>query len=88
MLQHFCLVAGMLCRDSLSPIETLIWLFAACFLFGLGVWDKTLFLWCLTGLGAGLIVVFPRKVLEAITWKTISNCCAWLLDWSLSTDPL
>ena len=71
VLQHVFLVAGMLSGFRFYQSRRLIWLFTACFLFGLGVWDKTLFLWCLTGLAAGLIVVFPRKVLEAITWKTL-----------------
>ncbi|HYI94387.1 MAG TPA: glycosyltransferase family 39 protein [Bryobacteraceae bacterium] len=71
VLQHLCLVAGMLAGIRFYESRRVGWLFTACFLFGLGVWDKTLFLWCLIGLAAGLIVVFPRKTLQAITWKAV-----------------
>ncbi len=45
-----------------------LWLFprspvAACFLLGLAVWDKANFVWFLAGLGATLVLLFPRDLL-------------------------
>lgn len=39
-----------------------IWLFLGFFVFGLGLWDKALFLWILAGLGLATLVVFPTFV--------------------------
>jgi hypothetical protein len=45
-----------------------LWVFprspvAACFLLGLGVWDKANFVWFVAGLGATLVLLFPRDIL-------------------------
>jgi hypothetical protein len=37
-----------------------------CFLFGLALWNKALFLWVLAGLGAGSAVAYPRLVWAAL----------------------
>ncbi len=44
-----------------------LWVFprspaAACFLLGLGVWDKANFAWFVAGLGATVALLFPREV--------------------------
>ncbi|MBI3693505.1 MAG: glycosyltransferase family 39 protein, partial [Acidobacteria bacterium] len=36
------------------------------FLFGLGLWDKANFIWFLAGLGATLVLLFPREMLERL----------------------
>jgi hypothetical protein len=48
-----------------------LWIFprslpAACFLLGMGVWDKANFVWFLAGLGATLALLFPRDLLSQV----------------------
>lgn len=45
-----------LCLFPRSPV-------AACFLLGLAVWDKANFVWFVAGLGATLVLLFPRDLL-------------------------
>jgi len=47
---------GALCVFPRSPA-------AACFLLGLAVWDKANFVWFVAGLGATLVILFPRDIL-------------------------
>ncbi len=43
------------------------WLLAAgMFLFGLGLWDKATFIWFLAGLGATVLILFPRETLQRL----------------------
>ena len=39
------------------------------FLFGLGLWDKALMVWMLTGMAAAALLVFPGRIWEAFTVK-------------------
>jgi hypothetical protein len=43
----------------------------AFFWLGLAMWDKAVFAWVLFGLGAGVLVVFPRAVFAELTWRNI-----------------
>jgi hypothetical protein len=42
------------------------WLAAGCFLFGLALWDKALAVWIISGMGVAALVVYPRRVLQAL----------------------
>lgn len=84
-LQHFFLVAGMLlvlrfCRSSARSV-----LFCGFLCFGLGLWDKALFLWMLTGLVVATILVFPR---ELWTRLTVRNVLLAIAGFSLGALPL
>src|SRR5262245_21730793 len=39
---------------------------AGMFLFGLGLWDKATFIWFLAGLGATVVLLFPRETLRRV----------------------
>ena len=39
------------------------------FVFGLGLWDKATFVWFLAGLGATLVLLYPRQVQERLRAK-------------------
>jgi hypothetical protein len=54
-LQHLLFIGGIYA-------VTRKWIGLAFFLFGLGTWDKALFLWSLVGLGVAGLIVFPREV--------------------------
>jgi len=66
-LQHVFLVAGMLLLLRFSQTGSLWRAAAGFFLFGLGCWDKALFLWLLSGLLVATLVCFPRRTLALVT---------------------
>jgi hypothetical protein len=49
------------------------WLALGAFVFGLGMWDKAIFVWSLVGLGAATTAVFPRSVLQHLRVRTIAT---------------
>ena len=71
VLQHLCLVGGVL--SVLRFVETLHhkWLGLGFFVFGLGMWDKALFVWSLVGLSAAVLIVFPRRLFPFLRLKEI-----------------
>jgi predicted membrane-bound mannosyltransferase len=66
VLQHLCLVGGMLAFVIFAREGQTRWLAVGAFVFGLGMWDKAIFLWSLVGLGTAAIVVFPRTLLHRL----------------------
>jgi len=59
---HFLLLSGSLLLLLFDRTRSLSYLGVGFFLFGLGLWDKALFIWMLTGLGAAALVVFPSRL--------------------------
>lgn len=84
-LQHLLLVAGMLLvlkfYQELSN-RALGWAF---FLFGLGMWDKALMVWMLSGMGLAALLVFPRQILRACTYRRAAIA---VLAFALGALPL
>lgn len=72
-LQHLLMLGGMvlLARFYVTAASggrpRRLLLAAGFFLFGLGLWDKALFVWILAGLGAAALLVFPREVAKLLT---------------------
>jgi hypothetical protein len=58
---------------------------AGFFLFGLGCWDKALFLWLLSGLAVATLVCFPRRALALITARVVAVA---VLSFLLGALPL
>lgn len=71
-LQHVFFVGGMFC--GVRYYQGCRWRdLAGCFLcFGLGVWDKALFLWLLAGLGVATLGVFRREILSLLNVKRLA----------------
>jgi hypothetical protein len=63
-LQHLMLVGGLYAL-------TRRWIGLAFFLFGLGMWDKALFIWSLVGMGAAGLVLFHREIRAELRLKTL-----------------
>jgi hypothetical protein len=62
-LQHVMLVGGLYAL-------TRRWVGVAFFLFGLGTWDKALFVWSLIGMAVAGFVIFRREIIAELRWKT------------------
>jgi hypothetical protein len=68
-LQHLCLIAGVLAMVRFHQERQRRWLALGFFIFGLGMWDKALFIWTLAALGISTLVVFPRFARELLKPK-------------------
>ena len=84
-LQHLLLLAGMLLLMRFHQQRSAVALAGGWFLLGLGMWDKALAIWMLSGIGVAGLVTFPRQILAAITWRRVAISA---LAFSLGALPL
>ncbi len=64
---HFLLLSGTLLLLLFDRTRSLSYLGVGFFCFGLGLWDKALFIWMLAGLGAAALVAFPSRLRELLS---------------------
>jgi 4-amino-4-deoxy-L-arabinose transferase-like glycosyltransferase len=69
VVQNLLLVAGLLVVERWTRQRRPRFLFFAGLIFGLALWDKALFLWNFAGMALALLVVNPRALIRAFTWK-------------------
>ena len=74
VLQHFLSVSGAFFVVRFHQTRQLWFLAAGFFQFGLGMWDKAVFIWILCGMAVAAVVVFPKEV-----WRCLAPA-AWLLQ--------
>jgi 4-amino-4-deoxy-L-arabinose transferase-like glycosyltransferase len=72
VLQHLCMVGGILALVRFVQMGSLLSLFLGFFAFGLGVWDKAIFAWSLVGLGVAVLAVFPKKTAALLSWTHVA----------------
>ncbi len=72
VLQHLCLVGGVLLLAVYAAKQRWPALAGAALVFGLGAWDKALFFWMLGGLAVALAVVWPREIVRLATLRRIA----------------
>jgi hypothetical protein len=65
-LQHVLLIGGLLAVQIWLATGSRGMLRLGFFLWGLGMWDKALMVWPLSGLGLAALVVFPRRTLMQV----------------------
>ncbi|HEX8986031.1 MAG TPA: hypothetical protein VF767_11375 [Bryobacteraceae bacterium] len=84
-LQHLLLLAGTFAVWWFYRSGNRLALAMGFFAFGLGLWDKALFVWSLAGLAAGAAVAFPRATLSTLRLR---NLAVAALALSLGAAPL
>jgi 4-amino-4-deoxy-L-arabinose transferase-like glycosyltransferase len=84
-LQHLLLVAGLLLLVRFYQLGSLSALFWGCFMLGLGMWDKALAVWMLSGIGLAALVVFPRRLWALLSRRRLT---AAVLGFLLGVLPL
>ncbi len=84
-IQHLTLIGGVLLLVKFHQTGSISALAGGFFLFGLGLWDKALFLWTLGGLGAAGLAVYGREIRRALS---IRNFAIALLAGCLGSFPL
>src|SRR5260370_31318008 len=75
-LQHFLVVAGLLLVLKFGVSANPLALFCGFSCFGLGMWDKALFIWMLGGLAVAGVVVFHREVCSPLTCRNVGLASA------------
>jgi len=81
-LQHVLLMAGLLPvtiwlqRDERSNLK---WLALGFFLWGLGLWDKALFIWPLVGLAVATLCCYPRELRRHLRFAPLTIALVSLL---------
>ncbi len=78
-LQHLLLLSGLLLFWRFHHSSNPLHLGAGFFIFGLALWDKALFSWCLVGLAVATIVVFPRALASKFTLRNLGIAAATFL---------
>jgi len=84
-LQHLLLLGGLLLLVRFYQSGAAGPLFWGFFLLGLGVWDKALAVWMLSGIAVAALVVFPVRILRLANGKRLAVA---LLGFSLGVYPL
>jgi 4-amino-4-deoxy-L-arabinose transferase-like glycosyltransferase len=85
VLQHLLLVSGVLCLVRFHQDQQRRFLAAGFLFFGLGLWDKALFAWILSGTAIATLIVFPKEL-----WRHLSvrNLGIATLAFCLGAAPL
>jgi 4-amino-4-deoxy-L-arabinose transferase-like glycosyltransferase len=78
-LQHLLIVAGLMFLARFVQRASSSALFWGFFCLGLGLWDKALFLWNLSGLVVAALVVFPGELRAQVSRRNILWASAGLL---------
>lgn len=76
VLQHFLMVAGLIALFKFTQRGTPALLFSGFLFFGLGMWDKALFIWMLSGLVAAVLICFPRELWARLTTQNLGLAAA------------
>ena len=76
VIQHLCLVGAMLALVRFDQERRVGWLVAGFFALGLGLWDKAIFIWLLSGLGIAGLVVFWRQIRKALSVRNLAVATA------------
>jgi hypothetical protein len=68
---HLLLILTLICGCRFGVTGRRRWLCAGAFVIGLAMWEKAVFSWLIVGLGAGLVLVYPRQLWRRITLPNI-----------------
>lgn len=69
VLQHLCLVGGLAALVRFERTRSLRPLALGFFCLGLGMWDKALFVWILSGISVAGLAVYGWRVWRALSWR-------------------
>jgi 4-amino-4-deoxy-L-arabinose transferase-like glycosyltransferase len=78
VIQHLCLVGAMLALVRFHQERRVSWLAAGFFALGLGLWEKAVFMWLVSGLGLAALILFPRQIRRALSVRNLAIATAAL----------
>jgi len=77
--QHVFLVTGLLLVVRFAENGGRSFLFFGFFAFGLGLWDKALFVWILSGLAVAAVAIYAREVFAHLSMRHVALSLAGLV---------
>lgn len=84
-IQHLTYIAGLLFVTAGFQRNSPLRIAAGFLLFGIGMWDKAIFIWILSGTAVAALILFPSQVKKTITWR---NVLAAFLGFVIGASPL
>jgi 4-amino-4-deoxy-L-arabinose transferase-like glycosyltransferase len=85
VIQHLCLAGAMLALARFGQERRAIWLASGFFVLGLGLWEKAVFVWLISGLGVAALVLFRTRILNAMSFRNLAVATA---SFGLGASPL
>jgi 4-amino-4-deoxy-L-arabinose transferase-like glycosyltransferase len=85
VIQHLCLTGAMLALVRFDRERRAVWLAAGFFALGLGLWDKAVFVWLISGLSVAALVLFRPRILRAMCFRNLAVATA---SFVLGASPL
>jgi 4-amino-4-deoxy-L-arabinose transferase-like glycosyltransferase len=85
VIQHLCLAGAMLALARFGQERRAVWLAAGFFALGLGLWEKAVFMWLISGLGIAALVLYRPRIRSAITCRNLVTATA---AFALGASPL
>jgi hypothetical protein len=76
VIQHLCLVGAMLALIRFHQERRLVWLAVGFLALGLGLWEKAIFAWLLSGLVVAALLLFPRQIRKALSLRNVGVAIA------------
>jgi 4-amino-4-deoxy-L-arabinose transferase-like glycosyltransferase len=76
VIQHLCFIGAMLALVRFHQERRTIWLAAGFFAIGLGMWDKAIFIWVMSGLGVAGLVLFWKQIRSALSIRSLAVATA------------
>ncbi len=84
-LQHLLLVSGVLCLARFHQEQKIQSLALGFFFFGLGLWDKAVFIWMLSGMVISTAVLFHQELRKAFSLR---NLAVAAIGFAIGAAPL
>src|SRR5216684_4136176 len=76
VIQHLCLLGAMLALVRFQQQRREAWLAAGFLALGLGMWDKAVFAWSMSGLSIAALFVFGRQIRSVFSWRRLALAMA------------
>jgi hypothetical protein len=84
-IQHLAYISGLLLVTAGFQRPSALCIGAGFLMFGLGLWDKAIFIWILSGTAVAVLILFPAELRKTITWR---NVVAAILGFLIGASPL
>jgi hypothetical protein len=76
VIQRLCLTGAMLALIRFDRERRVAWLAAGFFALGLGLWEKAVFAWLVSGLGIAGLILFRRRIWTALSLRNLGIAAA------------
>jgi hypothetical protein len=72
VIQHLCLIGAMLALVRFHQERRVVWLAAGFLGLGLGLWEKAVFEWTLSGIVVAALILFHKQIRDQLSARTVA----------------